>query len=68
MARPQKYGERMKVHLRVPVTSEQKALIDDATADEPNGMAEWARAVLLAAAKRKIAKRPEGERPQRTHK
>jgi hypothetical protein len=58
MARPRKYGElRMDIHLRIPVTTEQKALIDAATSDEPNGMAEWARAVLLAAAQRKIARR-----------
>jgi hypothetical protein len=66
MARPRKYGERMDIHLRVPVTDEQKALIDDATSDEPGGMAEWARSILLAAAKQKIAKRSGGGRAAQT--
>jgi hypothetical protein len=46
----------MDTDLRIPVTSEQKALIVEATSDEPEGMAAWARAVLLAAAKRKLDK------------
>ena len=51
MARPRKDGRlRMDTSLRIPVTSEQKALIDQATADEPEGMAAWARALLLEAA------------------
>ena len=41
--------------LRIPMTVEQKALIDAATAGEPRGKAAWARALLLAAARRKIA-------------
>jgi len=62
MARPRKYGDApMRVHLRIPVTDEQKAIIDQATADEPEGMAAWARALLLAAAKRKIAKCESGK-------
>ncbi len=57
MARPRKYGaQRMDIQLRVPVTNEQKALIDGATKDESEGMAAWARAILLGAAKRKLAK------------
>lgn len=57
MARPRKYGDApMRIHLRIPVTDEQKALIDRATADEREGMAAWARAILLAAAKRRMAK------------
>ena len=57
MARPRKYGDaRMDTHLRIPVTDEQKELIDEAIADEPEGMAAWARAILLEAAKRKIAR------------
>jgi hypothetical protein len=44
----------MRTHLRIPVTDEQKGLIDQATADEPEGMAAWARAILLAAARRKL--------------
>ncbi len=46
----------MDIHLRIPVTDEQKALIDRATADEPEGMAASARDLLLAAARRKLAK------------
>jgi hypothetical protein len=46
----------MDIHLRIPVTDEQKALVDEATADEPEGMAAWGRALLLAAARRKLAK------------
>ena len=46
----------MDTSLRIPVTSEQKALIDEATADEPEGMAAWARGLLLTAAKRKLGK------------
>ena len=45
----------MDTDLRIPVTSEQKALILEATSDEPEGMAAWARMVLLDAAKRKAA-------------
>jgi hypothetical protein len=57
MARPPKYGgTRMNIHLRIPVTDEQKAIIDRATADEREGMAAWARAILLGAAQRKLAK------------
>ncbi len=47
---------RMTTDLRIPVTAEQKAVITEATADEPNGMAAWARAVLLEAARKKLAK------------
>ena len=57
MARPRKDGHlRMDTDLRIPLTTEQKALIDAATADEPEGKAAWARAILLGAAKRKLAK------------
>lgn len=46
----------MDTDLRIPLTSEQKQLIADATRDEPEGMAAWARAVLLQAARKKTAK------------
>ena len=46
--------------LRIPRTAEQKRLIDEATADEPYGKAAWARAVLLDAARRKLAKKKFG--------
>jgi hypothetical protein len=58
MARPRKYGELpMDTDLRIPLTSEQKALLDEATADEPEGKAAWARTILLDAAHRKLAKK-----------
>ena len=47
----------MDIQLRIPVTDEQKAVIDRATAEEPEGMAAWARALLLAAAQRRLAKK-----------
>lgn len=46
---------RMDTDLRIPVTAEQKALIVEATGDEPEGMAAWARQVLLNAAKQKLS-------------
>jgi hypothetical protein len=55
---------RMSIHLRVPVTPEQQQIILDATSDEPNGFAAWARTVLLDVAKRRIAKR-ESERSKK---
>jgi hypothetical protein len=65
MARPLKDGRlRMDTSLRIPVTSEQKALITEATSDEPEGMAAWARAVLLQAAAQRLS-RDAGERPSR---
>jgi hypothetical protein len=57
MGRPRKAGSlRMDTDLRIPLTSEQKARIVEATKDEPEGMAAWARAILLDAAKRKLAR------------
>jgi hypothetical protein len=47
----------MDTDLRIPLTREQKALIAEATADEPEGMAAWARALLLAAARRRLGGR-----------
>jgi hypothetical protein len=38
------------------MTSEQKQLIDEATRDEPEGKAAWARGILIKAAKRKIGR------------
>jgi hypothetical protein len=55
MPRPRKDGRlRMDTSLRIPVTSEQKQLIADATRDEPEGMAAWARSVMLQAARAKM--------------
>ena len=55
----------MDTDLRVPMTAAQKQLLDDATADEPDGKAAWARDVLLEAARKKLAKR-KGARSART--
>ena len=58
MARPPKDGRlRMDTDLRIPLTTEQKALIVEATRDEPEGMAAWARAILLHAASERIVTR-----------
>jgi hypothetical protein len=57
MARPRKFGALpLDSDLRIPVTKEQRALIVEATQDVPEGMAGWARELLLAAAKRRLAK------------
>jgi hypothetical protein len=52
----------MDTDMRIPLTSEQKALIDEATRDEPEGKAAWARAILLQAARAKVGK-PKGQGP-----
>jgi hypothetical protein len=44
----------MDTDLRIPCTIEQKALIQNATADVPEGLAQWARTILLEAARRKV--------------
>jgi hypothetical protein len=65
MARPRKDPTmRMDTDLRVPLTAQQKQLLDEATADEPEGKAAWARAVLLEAAKRKLARMTK-DKPER---
>jgi hypothetical protein len=65
MPRPRKDGRlRMDTDLRIPLTSEQKALIVQATNDEPEGMAAWARAVLLQAARKRIAHESEPKKTQ----
>jgi hypothetical protein len=58
MPRPRKEGRlRMDAYLRIPMTSEQKALVQEATRDEPEGVAAWVRAVVLQAARERIAQR-----------
>ena len=58
MGRPRKDGRlKMDTDLRIPLTSEQKQLIDEATRDEPEGKAAWARAILLAAARDRLVTR-----------
>jgi len=57
MPRPRKAGRlRMDTDLRIPMTTEQKQVVVQATADEPEGMAAWARAILLRAARDRLAK------------
>ena len=57
MPRPPKNAEdRKDYHLRVPLTAAQLAVIDEAVSLEGEGKAGWARAVLLAAAKKRIEK------------
>ena len=53
---------RMGTDIRIPMTEDQKAVITDAVRDEPQGMAAWARAVLLDAAKRKTTKSERGKK------
>lgn len=67
MGRPRKYGELpVDSILKIPVTSEQRALIQQATAEEPGGIAGWARTLLVAAAKRKLDKQKDRGRQRRT--
>jgi hypothetical protein len=47
----------MDTDLRIPLTRVQKQIIEEAVSDEPSGMAAWARAVLLDAAKKKLEKK-----------
>jgi hypothetical protein len=62
MPRPPKDGRlRMDTDLRIPLTSEQKALIVQATSDEPEGMAAWARSLLLEAARQRLTKAKNGK-------
>ena len=62
MPRPRKDGRlRMDTDLRIPLTSEQKSLIDNATRDEPEGKAAWARAILLEAARKRLRKERQEE-------
>jgi uncharacterized protein (DUF1778 family) len=68
MGRPRKdKSQLMNVPLRIMVTADQKRLIDQATALEGSEFAEWARAVLIDLAKRKIAK-SDTAKPNQTHK
>ena len=51
--------ERKDYHLRVPLSAKQRALIEKAVRLEGMEKAGWARAVLLTAARRRIAKNEE---------
>lgn len=52
---------RMDTDVRIPLTAEQKELINEATRNESGGLAAWARIVLLEAAKKKLAKERKAE-------
>jgi hypothetical protein len=57
MPRPPKNPEDRKgYHLRVPLTAAQLAVIEEAVRLDGEGKAGWARAVLLAAAKKRIGR------------
>jgi uncharacterized protein (DUF1778 family) len=57
MGRPRKNPEdRKDYHLRVPLASAQRRLIEAASAAEDEDLAAWARGVLLDAAKRVVKK------------
>lgn len=47
----------MDTNLSISLTSDQKALIHQATANEPERKAEWARGILLRAARKRISER-----------
>jgi hypothetical protein len=58
MARPPKDPHlRMDTDIRIPVTADQKREISEAVQDEPDGLAAWARGILLQAARDKVATR-----------
>jgi uncharacterized protein (DUF1778 family) len=54
-------GERKDYHLRIPLSAGQRALIERAAALEGVGRAGWARALLLAAARRRLARGAEDQ-------
>jgi hypothetical protein len=61
MARARKNpAERKDYHLRIPLSAEQRALIEKAVTLEATEKASWARGILLTAARKRIA-RNEGE-------
>jgi hypothetical protein len=56
MGRPRKEDRlRMDTDIRIPVTAEQKRLLAEAVADDPGGLAAWARQVLIQAARARLA-------------
>ena len=48
--------ERKDYHLRVPLNAEQRTLVEEAARQQGEDKAAWARAILLTAARRTIAK------------
>jgi hypothetical protein len=64
MVRARKAPENRKdYHLRIPLTAEQRALIDKAVELDSTEKAGWARAILLTAARRRIAKSTAEKQP-----
>lgn len=62
MARPPKQpAERKVYHLRVPLAANQRALIEEAARLADADKAAWARAILLEAARKGLAKRKTGQ-------
>lgn len=62
MARPQKKpAERKAYHLRVPLAANQRALIEEAASLADADKAAWARAILLEAARKGLAKSRTGQ-------
>jgi len=58
MVRPKKDPAlRMDSDIRIPLTAGQKQIIAAAVADDPGGLASWARDVLLKAANQRLANR-----------
>jgi hypothetical protein len=58
MVRPAKNPEERKgYHLRVPLAAKQRTLIEEAARLADEDKATWARTVLLAAARKRIAQR-----------
>lgn len=65
MARPPKKPElRMDKNLMIPVTEAQRELVNQGATAAGQDMATWARPILLAAAKREIAKSKGGKADQ----
>jgi hypothetical protein len=58
MARPpKKPADRKAYHLRVPLAANQRTLIEEAARLADADKAAWARAILLEAARKRLAKR-----------
>jgi len=63
MARPKKPDHlKMDTDLRIPVTWEQKSIIDSVVSTEPMGMAAWVRTVIMEAAEKKLEKKNDAKR------
>lgn len=62
MARPLKNPSlRMNKDLRIPVTAEQRDMVNRAAEVAESDMAAWARPILLAAANRELTKSKNGK-------